>query len=79
MQRQNFTVTSDRGHSEVRHKWNSSMQAVLSIVRQVARDEGCVYERFQSDCRKDDAGHVWGTQLWLGTNGKSITLTIDKQ
>lgn len=79
MQRQNFTVTSDRGHCEARHAWKSSMTAVLGIVRQVARDEGCFYGRLKSEYRKDDTGHVWGQQVWTSTKGKSITVTISKQ
>jgi hypothetical protein len=78
MQRQYFTVTSDRGHSEVRYKWNSSLRATLGIVRQVARDEGVTYQRDAWESRKDDTGHVWGRQTWTGTNGKSITMTIFK-
>src|SRR5688572_20616654 len=65
MKRATFEIRSSRDHKVVKHAWNSSVRAVESLVRDIAREEGRVYTLAEETSEKDGSGkRISGRRVW---------------
>lgn len=84
MKRDNFIITYelDGGQTQtvIKHTWNAADQEMVNIVRQIARDQGQLYEKVQTEQTKGlDKRHTHGTRTWRGcTTGQEVFFTIRK-
>jgi len=78
MKRENYII-SYNGQTVIKHKWNSAIREIESIVREMAKAEGVFYSLLSSDSIKGEYGFIRGSRIWEGSNGKVLHFTIEKQ
>lgn len=79
MKRENFRITSTVGHDVVKHKWNSSIREIESLVRGLAKEVGATYCLTGSVSNKEDGKYINGKREWTNqSNGCVVVFTINK-
>lgn len=83
MKRKNFKIEfENNGVKEVviKHTWNAANKEIVSIIRQIARNQGQYYENIQEEqTRGSDGFHEKGTRTWQGLKtGKKVFFTIER-
>lgn len=79
MKRENFEI-SFNGETMIKHKWNSSIRAIESKIREIATADGpgTTYNLVDSVSNKTGFYHTSGSRTWERQDGKRIIFTISK-
>ncbi|UOL48854.1 hypothetical protein [Pseudomonas phage Astolliot] len=78
MKRENFEISFE-GQTIIKHKWNSSIRAIESKIREIADAERpATYSLVDSVSNKTGFYHTSGSRTWERQDGKRIIFTIKK-
>ena len=85
MKRKNFKIEFEKDgvtQTVIKHAWNAANKEVVSIVRQIARNQGQFYEVIQSESERASDyydGFIKGTRTWQGrSTGQKLFFKIEK-
>ena len=83
MKRKNFKIEFEKDgvtQTVIKHAWNAAIKEVVSIVRQIGRNQGQMYENIQAEqTRGSDGFHEKGTRTWQGcSTGQKVFFKIEK-
>lgn len=87
MKREEFLITSTKGHNVIKYKWNSARKEVARLMQEWVNKEGdrellsfIEYQLIQNESEKDSRGmRVSGVMTWREkTSGKEISFFITK-
>ena len=87
MKREQFLITSTKGHDVIKYKWNSARKEVQRLMQEWVNHEAekellhiLEYQLVQNESEKDNRGmHVSGIMTWREkTSGKEISFFITK-
>ena len=76
MKRKNFKIEFEKDgvtQTVIKHTWNAANKEVVSIIRQIARNQGQMYEVIQSESERASDyydGFIKGTRTWQGRSTK---------
>ena len=71
MKRENFLITSTKGHSVTKHKWNSARKEVARLMQEYANQQAendmlhiLQYDLVEEKSEKQGFYHVSGVMTW---------------
>lgn len=86
MKREEFLITSTKGHNVIKYKWNSARKEVGRLMQEYANQQGekellsiLEYELIENKSEKEGFYHVSGVMTWKEKmNGDTISFFITK-
>lgn len=86
MKREEFSITSTKGHNVTKYKWNSARKEVGRLMREYANQQGekellsiLEYELIENESEKEGFYHVSGVMTWKEKmNEDTISFFITK-
>lgn len=86
MQKEQFLITSTKGHNVIKYKWNSARKEVGRLMQEYANQQGekellsiLEYELIENKSEKEGFYHVSGVMTWKEKmNGDTISFFITK-
>lgn len=86
MKREEFLITSTKGHNVTKHKWNSAKKEVQRLMGEYVNQQGekqllsiLEYELIEEQSEKEGFYHVSGVITWKEKmNGDTISFFITK-
>tara|TARA_R110000744_G_C19371770_1_gene563256 strand:+ start:84237 stop:84479 length:243 start_codon:yes stop_codon:yes gene_type:complete len=78
MKREQFLITSDKGHNTVKYKWNAARKEVQRLMQEYVNINGGSYMLTEKS-EKDGFYFVSGVMIYTDTQaGKEILFSIKK-
>lgn len=79
MKREQFLITSDKGHEAVKYAWKSARKEVQRLMQEYANENGGQW-MLTSKAEKQGFYFVSGVMIYTDTQaGKEVTFSIEKQ
>lgn len=86
MKREQFLITSTKGHNVTKYKWNSARKEVGCLMQEYVNQQGekellsiLEYELIENKSEKEGFYHVSGVMTWKEkVNGDTISFFITK-
>lgn len=76
MKRTEYKIRIDGQVVGVRFAWNSALNGVRAIIRDIAQKQAQDYSLVEKSYVKEGIRHVSGRQVWHGSKGHTVTVTI---
>lgn len=79
MKREQFLITSDKGHNVIKYAWNAARKEVQRLMQEYANENGGQW-MLTSKAERQGFYFVSGVMIYTDTQaGKEITFSIEKQ
>lgn len=79
MKREQFLITSDKGHNVIKYAWNAARKEVQRLMQEYVNENGGEW-MLTSKAEKEGFYFVSGVMIYTDTQaGKEITFSIQKQ